>query len=156
MVLQQWGLFETNSRLQKLTSAFLIYHSFIPCIFSFLLLSHFLRKCLVARVGGFMRLDRVLPLCLNCTFHCSMTWKQHSGFYDMHIYFLIPTSSPLPCYIFFTGMFWYIQFDSRGLTSPREHITLFCSPFDRFPHLTISWHIFCRSTSPRVQEISNF
>jgi len=41
MVLQQWGFFETNSRLQKLPSTFLFSHSFIPCGFSSWLLNHF-------------------------------------------------------------------------------------------------------------------
>jgi hypothetical protein len=41
MVLQQWGFFETNSRLRKLPSAFLFSHSFIPCSFSSWLLNHF-------------------------------------------------------------------------------------------------------------------
>jgi hypothetical protein len=41
MVLQQWGFFETNSRLRKLPSAFLFSHSFIPSSFSSWLLNHF-------------------------------------------------------------------------------------------------------------------
>jgi hypothetical protein len=41
MVLQQWGFFETNSRLRKLPSAFLFSHSFIPSSFFSWLLNHF-------------------------------------------------------------------------------------------------------------------
>ena len=123
MVLQQWGLFETNSRLRKFPSAFLFSHSFIPCSFSFWLLSHFFQKCFVVRVGGFTRFDQALPLCLNCTFHCSMTYKQHSGFCDMRIYLWTPTSSSLSCYTFCTEMFRYIQFDRRDLMSPGEPLS---------------------------------
>jgi hypothetical protein len=131
MVLQQLGLFETYSRLRKLPSAFPFSHSFIPCSFSFWLLSHFFRKCLVAGVGGFTRsyihpCFFILRFRLSASpfsklhFHCYVTCKQHSGLCDMQIYFWTATSSPLPCYIFCTEMFRYIQFDSQGLTSPRE------------------------------------
>jgi hypothetical protein len=41
MVLQQLGLFEVNSSLQKLPSAFIFSHSFIPCSFSSWLLNRF-------------------------------------------------------------------------------------------------------------------
>jgi hypothetical protein len=125
MVLQQWGLFETNSRLRKFPSTFLFSHSFILVVSLFGYLVVFFRKCLAAWVSRFTHFDRVLPLCLNCTFHCSVTYKTHFGFCDMHIYSWTPTSSPLPCYTFCIGMFRYIQFDSRCLTSPREPVTLF-------------------------------
>jgi hypothetical protein len=44
MVLQQWGFFETNSRLQKLPSTFMFSHYFIPCSFSSWLLNPFFFK----------------------------------------------------------------------------------------------------------------
>jgi len=61
----------------------------------------------------------------------------------MQIYFWTPTSSPLSCYTFCTEMFQYIQFDRRGLTSPRGPLSPYFearpTAFHTYPFLGISF-----------------
>ena len=156
MVLQQRGLFETNSRLQKLPSTFLFSHSFIPCSFSFLLLSHFFPKmscCAGWRIHAFRPSASTLS-----RLHFPLFRDLQTTLRLLRYAYLLLDSHIIPSFVLHI-LHWNVLIYTIWRAMPYVFsgtlVTLFWSSSDRFPHLAISWNLFRGLSGWKVHKISN-